>query len=112
MSTPETPWELSVEEARDQLATHPGATLLLDVREPFELEICRLPCAQPIPMREIPARLAALPRDRHILVLCHHGGRSRQVTRFLRQNGLDRVSNVAGGINAWAERIDPALARY
>jgi adenylyltransferase/sulfurtransferase len=112
MSTIDAPLELSVEEAKHLFDTQPAATLLLDVREPHELAICRLPFAEHIPMRQIPAQTVALARDRHILVLCHHGGRSQRVTHFLRQSGLTNVSNIAGGINAWAERIDPSLARY
>jgi len=104
--------ELSVEAARQLLDAQPGTTLLLDVREPSELVICSIAGAMHIPMREIPGRLDTLPRDRHILVLCHHGSRSLRVTQFLRHNGLANVSNIDGGINAWAERIDPALARY
>jgi adenylyltransferase/sulfurtransferase len=104
--------ELSVEAARQLLDAQPATTLLLDVREASELEVCRIAGAVHIPMREIPGRLGTLPRDRHILVLCHHGSRSLRVTQYLRHNGLANVSNIDGGINAWAERIDPALAQY
>ena len=101
-----------MEEARQLLAAQPATTLLLDVREASELEICGLAGAMHIPMREIPGRLETLPRDRHILVLCHHGSRSLRVTQFLRHHGFASVSNIDGGINAWAERIDATLARY
>jgi adenylyltransferase/sulfurtransferase len=111
--TPEDcPLELSVEEAARLLREKADAVYLLDVREPYEVEICRLPGAVVIPMRGIPAALDTLPADRHLLVHCHHGGRSLRVTQFLRQRGFPRVSNVAGGIDAWAERIDPTLRRY
>jgi len=106
------PLEVTVTDARDRLAARPDATVLLDVREAAELEICRVTEARHIPMGQIPANLDQLPRDRDILVMCHHGGRSLRVTFFLRQHGFDRVANVAGGIDAWAEQIDPALARY
>ena len=112
MSDAHLPLEMTVTEARDRLAARPEATLLLDVREPAELAICQLPAAQHIPMRQIPASIDLLPRDRDILVLCHHGGRSLRVTHFLRQNGFDRVSNIIGGIDAWAEQIEPGLARH
>ena len=105
------PLEIEVEEARALLAADPGA-VLLDVREDHELEICRVDGARWMPMREIPGKLDELPRDRPILALCHVGVRSLQVTRFLRANGFDRASNVAGGIDAWAARLDPALPRY
>jgi adenylyltransferase/sulfurtransferase len=63
-------------------------------------------------MRQIPEQIATLPRDTPLLALCHHGGRSMRVTQFLRANGFTNVSNVAGGIDAWAGQIDPSLARY
>lgn len=86
--------------------------LLLDVREPFEVATCAVAGSRHIPMRQIPENLPTLPRDRLVLVLCHVGARSLRVTQYLRANGFDQVSNVAGGIAAWAEQIDPGLARY
>jgi rhodanese-related sulfurtransferase len=86
--------------------------VLLDVREPGELAIAQVEPSLHIPMPEIPSRLSEVPTDRHVLVLCHHGGRSGRVTQFLRASGLDNVTNVAGGIDAWAVQIDPTLARY
>ena len=68
--------------------------------------------ARHIPMREIPAQLENLPKSQHLLILCHSGMRSRSVTDFLRTNGISTVSNIAGGINAWAVEIDPTLTRY
>jgi adenylyltransferase/sulfurtransferase len=112
MSEPTYPLEISVTAAKTLLDTQPAATLLVDVREPFEWEICHLPAAEHIPMRQIPEHLSVLPHDRHILVLCHHGGRSLRVTEFLRQRDFANVSNIAGGIDAWAEQIDPNLSRY
>jgi adenylyltransferase/sulfurtransferase len=86
--------------------------LLLDVREPDEVALCAIAGSRHIPMRQIPESLATLPRDRPILVLCHHGGRSLRVTQFLQANGFRQASNVAGGIDAWALQLDPALVRY
>lgn len=86
--------------------------LLVDVREPIEVSTCAIPGSRHIPMRQIPESLGDLPRDRLILVQCHHGGRSLRVTQFLRANGFEQVSNVAGGIDAWAQEIDPTLPRY
>ncbi|MDD2762405.1 MAG: molybdopterin-synthase adenylyltransferase MoeB [Opitutaceae bacterium] len=104
--------EISVEGARRLLEAQAGRALLLDVREPYEEQICRIEGSRHLPMRAIAGRLGELPRDRHILVLCHHGGRSRQVVEYLRTQGFPAVSNVAGGIDAWAERIDPQMRRY
>lgn len=106
------PLEVTVTDARDRLSARPDATVLLDVREATELAICSVPAARHIPMGQIPANLDQLPRDRDILVMCHHGVRSLRVTYFLRQHGFDRVANVAGGIDAWAEQVDPGMARY
>jgi len=106
------PLELSVTEAKRRLDAAPDRTLLIDVREPWETQICRIDRAKFIPMRQVSEQLAALPTDRHLLILCHHGSRSRNVTAFLRAHGFAAVTNIAGGIAAWADEIDPALPRY
>jgi adenylyltransferase/sulfurtransferase len=108
----ETPLEISVGDARNLLETQADRVMLLDVREPHEVKICRIEASAPMPMREVAGRLDELPRDRRILVLCHHGDRSRRVTAYLRTQGFPAVSNVQGGIAAWAEHIDPAMPRY
>jgi len=106
------PIQISVTEANRLHDSGRGLTRLIDVREGHELQICRLAGAEHIPMREIPGRMDTLPRDQHLLILCHSGGRSRRVTDFLRAHGFERVSNIAGGIDAWAREIDPTLPRY
>jgi rhodanese-related sulfurtransferase len=65
-----------------------------------------------LPMQEVPARRGELPADRDIVVVCHHGMRSLQVAHFLQQAGIERVFNLAGGIAAWAEQVDPDMPRY
>jgi sulfur-carrier protein adenylyltransferase/sulfurtransferase len=113
LMTPDSvPLELTVEESHRLLNTAASDTHLIDVREPYEFEICAIPGAEPIPMRQIPEHLGDLPRGKHLLIHCHHGGRSLRVTEYLRAQGFPRVSNVAGGIEAWAEQIDPTLRRY
>jgi len=106
------PLELSVEETKRLLNEKPGEIVLIDVREPHEWELCHIEGAEPIPMRQIPGHVGALPKDKHLLIHCHHGGRSMRVTQFLRANGYEAVSNVAGGIDAWSLEIDPTVARY
>ena len=86
--------------------------LVLDVREPWELEAARLPGTVDIPMNEVPKRLAELPRDRDIVVMCHGGVRSMKVAFFLAQNGFTRVANLTGGIHAWANEVDPSVGTY
>ncbi len=105
------PLEISIEQARDWLASD-QPPLLLDVREDDELAICKIAQAVHIPMDDVPARLAELPRDRTILVQCHHGRRSMRVTQFLREKGFLRATNLAGGIDRWAEKVEPGMARY
>ncbi len=86
--------------------------VLLDVREPDELERAAIAWALPIPMGEVPERLAELPADRPIAVLCHGGFRSARVTAFLNANGFPQAVNVAGGIDAWSHTIDPSVPVY
>jgi adenylyltransferase/sulfurtransferase len=104
------PREVDVATARDLIAS--ARAELLDVREPYEHAICRIPGSRLLPMREVPAALDTLPRDRTILVLCHRGGRSARVVRLLHENGFANAVDVRGGIDAWAQRIDPILPRY
>ena len=107
----EIPLEVTVEATRDLMTSDPGL-VLLDVREADEVAICRMGATHHIPLGQLGERWEELPKDRRILVHCHHGGRSLRATRFLRSKGLGAVSNVAGGIEAWACRIDPRVARY
>jgi rhodanese-related sulfurtransferase len=86
--------------------------VLLDVREPWEFEICHLEGALPMPMASVPARVGELDPAREIVVICHHGGRSAQVGMFLERQGFARVINLAGGVAEWAARVDPAMAQY
>ena len=85
---------------------------LLDVREPWEVALGTLPEALAIPMSELPARAETLPTDRPLVVLCHHGQRSGQVTAWLRRKGYDNALNLDGGIDAWARTVDPTMATY
>lgn len=89
-----------------------GKTILLDVRESWELRIAALPGAMHIAMQDVPDRLAELDNDADLVVFCHHGNRSRVVARYLEQNGFDRVFNLSGGIDAWAQQIASGMAKY
>jgi rhodanese-related sulfurtransferase len=86
--------------------------VLLDVREPDELAICKLAGSVSIPMRELAARAGELDRDSEIVCVCHHGLRSAQVAAWLASAGFDRVHNLSGGLEAWACEIDPWMKRY
>ena len=85
--------------------------MLLDVREPHEFEICNLD-GKLIPLKTLPARLAELDKNAHVVVHCRSGGRSAQAVNLLRQSGFENAWNVQGGILAWIDRIDPSLTRY
>ena len=92
---------------------NPDTTLfLLDVREPHEFEICQIPNSQLMPMRSIPDRLDQLPTDVAIITICHHGVRSQQVAQFLLQNGFNDITNLIGGVNAWAADVDRSMPTY
>jgi rhodanese-related sulfurtransferase len=86
--------------------------LLLDVRQPWEAECCRIEGAQLIPMALLPARYAELDPEREIVVICHHGVRSYHAARFLEHNGYARVTNLTGGVDAWAKDVDPTMSTY
>lgn len=104
--------QLSVRELKERLDQEPGNLVLLDVREPWERNICELPGAKTIPMREVLARAKELPQDAEIVVVCHHGIRSQQVASYLARMGFTKLNNLVGGINAWAREIDPKMSTY
>ncbi|MDO8431758.1 MAG: rhodanese-like domain-containing protein [Candidatus Binatus sp.] len=85
---------------------------VLDVREPYEIELARFPGANHIPMDDIPARLDELDSNREIVVVCHHGVRSAQVAMYLARMGFARVLNLSGGIDLWSETADAHTPRY
>ena len=86
--------------------------ILLDVREQWEWDKARIEGAQHIPMRDIPARVGEIDRDREVVAICHHGGRSMQVAMFLEKNGFAKVHNLQGGVDAWSRTVDPAVPLY
>ena len=90
--------------------------LLLDVREPWEVELASIrldgAIAAFIPMGSVPAALGSIDRSRAVVCICHHGARSAQVVAFLERNGFASVYNLAGGIDAWSLAVDPAVPRY
>ena len=89
-----------------------GKPVLLDVREPWEFELCRIDGSRLMPMGSVLQRLVELQPDDEVVVICHHGVRSFHVARLLEQNGFTQVVNLSGGVDAWARQIDPAMATY
>ena len=87
--------------------------VVLDVREPWEFETAKIVGSKHIPMGDIPARFnQELDPEKHIVVVCHHGVRSMNVTAWLRQQGFEKVQSLRGGIDRWARQIDPTVPIY
>jgi adenylyltransferase/sulfurtransferase len=84
---------------------------ILDVREPYEYQIAQIG-GKLIPQNDVPQRLAEIPRDREIVVQCRSGARSQRIAEFLKQSGYTQVLNLAGGILAWSDEIDPKVQKY
>jgi rhodanese-related sulfurtransferase len=106
--------QIAVQDLTAHCAAQP--TLLLDVREPWEVEIAsiQIPGATTlaIPMNEVPGRFQALDGAPSVVCICHHGMRSAQVVAFLERQGIDAVYNLAGGIAAWSQSVDPRVPTY
>jgi rhodanese-related sulfurtransferase len=94
------------------LKNEPNDVLLLDVREDEERAVASIEPSLHIPMSTVPDRLAELPRDRRIVVFCHHGGRSYEVAGYLETEGFHEVTNLTGGIDEWSRVVDPKVPRY
>ena len=104
--------QMTVAELAERLAAGGEKPVLLDVREPWEFEICHIEGSQPMPMGSVPARAGELDAQAETVVICHHGARSAQVGMFLERQGFENVINLAGGVAAWAAQVDPAMPRY
>jgi rhodanese-related sulfurtransferase len=85
---------------------------VVDVREPWEFDHCRIDGSVLIPLGELPRRVDELPAGRAIVMVCHTGRRSQHAAMFLEQAGFADVHNLAGGVERWAVEIDPAMKRY
>lgn len=86
--------------------------LLLDVRQPWEVDICKIENSILIPMSQIPAKIDSLDTEREIVVICHHGIRSRSVGRYLEHAGFSNIINLSGGVDQWAKTVDKQMATY
>jgi len=102
--------QMSVQELKQRIDAGEDV-FVLDVREPYEIQIANIG-GKLIPMNEVPKRLAEIPQDREVVVYCRSGARSQRVAEFLAQQGYANVKNLAGGILAWANQIDPAMSKY
>jgi adenylyltransferase/sulfurtransferase len=116
---PETPQEKNLKNGIPQISVKElkarrdagDDVFLLDVREPYEYQIAQIGGTL-IPQNDVPNRLAEIPRDREIVVQCRSGARSQRIAELLKQSGYTQVSNLAGGILAWADEIDPTVQKY
>jgi rhodanese-related sulfurtransferase len=88
------------------------APVLLDVREPWEYQTCHIEGAMPMPMNTVPARQEELDPEAPLVCICHHGARSMQVAAFLERNGFTQVTNLTGGVHAWAQQVDGSMPTY
>jgi adenylyltransferase/sulfurtransferase len=103
--------EMSPRELAERLARGDPPEVI-DVREPYEYQIARLPGARLVPLGSFERALPTLDRGRDIVVHCHHGMRSAVAVELLRANGFRRVWNLAGGIDRWSDEVDPAVPKY
>ena len=94
------------------LKKNPDSVVLLDVREEDERAAASITPSLHIPMNSVPDRLDELPRDRRLVVYCHHGSRSYAVAGYLEAEGFMEVTNLTGGIDDWARLVDTSVPRY
>ena len=85
---------------------------LIDVREPWEFEYCRIEGSVLIPLGQLAARLDEVPFGRPLVIVCHHGNRSNVAAAMLKQRGFGEVHNLRGGVELWATEVDPTMKRY
>ncbi len=105
-------YEITPEEVKAKLDSSQTFTLL-DVREPWEFDAANIAGSKLIPMGDIPSRAhQELDPEDHIVVLCHHGVRSMNVTVWLRQQGFENAQSMRGGIDAWSRAVDPKVPLY
>jgi rhodanese-related sulfurtransferase len=104
--------EFSATELQDYLETSSARPLLLDVREPWEFDRACIEGSMLVPMRTIPERMQDFNPDQEIVVICHHGIRSRMVGLHLENHGFSDIINLTGGVEAWAREVDPDMVSY
>ena len=104
--------EMNVREVHDYLLSTNTKPVLLDVRENWEYDICHIEGSMLIPMQTIPQQLEQLDPQQETIVICHHGVRSRMVGQFLEQADFKNIINLSGGVNAWAQQVDPDMPSY
>ncbi|HEY3616982.1 MAG TPA: rhodanese-like domain-containing protein [Candidatus Sulfotelmatobacter sp.] len=105
-------YEINPEEVKNKLDAK-ESFMLLDVREPWEFETAKIEGAKLMPMGDVPSRAhQELDPEDHVVVVCHHGVRSMNVTAWLRQQGFEKAQSMRGGIDAWSRRVDGTVPVY
>ncbi len=104
--------EMSPQQIHEYLETTSSKPLLLDVREAWEYDICHIKGSELIPMQTIPKQLDKLDPNQEIIVICHHGIRSRMVGQYLEQAQFKNITNLSGGVAAWAQDVDQTMPTY
>lgn len=104
--------QLSPTQVVQHLKNSETECVLLDVREPWEFDICHIENSINLPMGQIVTRLDELDKDSQYIVICHHGVRSLQVAMYLSRNGFTNIINLQGGVDAWAKDVDIHMPIY
>lgn len=104
--------ELSALDLKAYLKTCDEQPLLLDVRQPWEYDVCKIENSVLLPMSQITAEYKTLDANRETVVICHHGIRSRRVGRYLEEAGFSNIINLSGGVAQWAKTVDTDMATY
>ena len=104
--------QLSPQQIQELLKQNEGKPFLIDVREPFEVEICNIEDSINIPLQQIPEAIEGLDPDKEYVLICHHGMRSQRAGMIMAAQGFEKLINLVGGIDAWACNVDPQMQRY
>ena len=104
--------EMSPNEVHEYLSQTDNKPLLLDVRESWEYDICHIKGSKHIPMQTIANEIDHLDPEQEIIVVCHHGIRSRMVAQFLEQEKFKNITNLSGGVAAWSQLVDRSMPTY
>ncbi len=103
---------ITPQQLAERLKSDQPPPVLLDVREPWEFAYCHIEGSHLIPMGELPAQLEELDKNAEIVMICHHGIRSRQMGYYMEQQGFRHIINLEGGVERWAEDVDNSMKRY
>ena len=90
----------------------PHESWLIDVREIWEFNVCRIEPSRLIPMNTLPSHALSWNKEQSMIMICHHGIRSRMAARYLEDNGFTHIINLSGGVNRWAQEVDPNMPTY